>query len=590
MRGCGGVADLALPVSEAPRRGADRYRRGLWPFLALLVGIAAVDLRWVWLYRHGQPYDIDENGYLSIALANHRGLLADGLRGWWRSVIGPSIQAPLMTASTTPAFLVGGPNPVVGLLVPIAFGLVTLAATFLLGRRVGGHMVGWWAGLLALGAPMLLNYSRSYNFAIAATAMLTLALLALARSSNLEHRGWSALLGLFLGLTALSRTMVLAFLPGIMAAMALAVAVGPARARRAVNGALGVAAAVAVAFPWYRVNWSLVYDYLTSFGYGSRAAEYGIAAPFFSFTAWRVTLQSLAISVFLPYLLLLGVGGAVLVAVAGSEARRRGLRLVTLAAARSPLMPCVLVVIEGLAALTSSQNKGSGFVAPLIPAMAVCLGWAAARLPVRPRRLLGAAAAATVVLNVLAAADLGTTLARPRLLTLPVLGLIPVTDGRGTLQQYEAAEGIYTNPSAQPLSRRQGAAWVAANADAAARVRASGGPRVVTAFGFRHRLLNVNSVQIEELSVGAPPLPLAQVAPLVTTDTVDGYARWLSGGDASRACNLLTAAGDAYEFPPAVTTPSIEQAAQQEGFVRFTQWPLPDGRLVTLWRRATFCL
>jgi len=584
------VAELRKAPGVARRLTSSLRRRDLWAFGAILLVLTAVSVRWLWLYRYGQPYDIDESGYLSIALNNHRGLFDGGLRGWWDSVLSPSVQAPLMTAATTPAFLVAGPNPIVGMIVPLAFGLVAVAATFLLGRRVGGSRAGWMAGLLALGAPLLLSYSRSYNFAIAATATIALALLAFAKSDNLENRGWSAATGLFLGLTALARTMALAFLPAILLAMVVAVVAGPRRGRRAANAGIAVVVGLAVAFPWYRVNGSRVYDYLTSFGYGSRAQEYGAAEPFFSWAAWRTTGQYVVNSVYLPYLILLLVaavaGGAVVV----GHVRRRGIGPAAAAAARSPMMPAALLMAEGLVALTSSQNKGSGFVAPLIPAMAVCAAWAFARLRVRPRQVLTGAAVAVVVVNLFAASDLDEAVARPRRTRVPILGVVIVTDGRSTLQQYEAALDPAASSVAQPLTRREGVSWVAATADMAARIRAQGGQAVLTAFGFRHQLLNINSVQLEQLSTEDTTLPLVQVAPVATTDTVGGYAAWLSsGGEAAGACNLLTATGVAHEFPPAVTTTYMEEAARRAGFVVASQWSLPDERVVTLWRRPATC-
>ena len=172
---------------------------------------------------------------------------------------------------------------------------------------------------------------------------------------------------------------------------------------------------------------------------------------------------------------------------------------------------------------------------------------------------------------------------------MPVLGRATVTDGRGTLQQYEAALEPTAGDVARPLSRRQGAAWVAASADVAARLRANGGPGVVNAFGFRHQLVNVNSIQLEQLAAGEPALAFTQVAPVASTDTVSGYTGWLTTGDAAGACNLVTATGDAHEFPPAVTAAHMEQAAEDVGFVRQAQWGLPDGRVASLWRRPATC-
>jgi hypothetical protein len=437
---------------------------------------------------------------------------------------------------------------------------------------------------------MLLNYSRAYNVAIAATATLALALLAFARSDNLDRRGWTAALGVFLGLTALARTMALAFLPAVLLAMAVAVVAGPRRGRRAANATIAVVVGLAVAFPWYRVNGFRVWDYLSSFGYGSRAREYGPAEPFFSRAAWRTTGRYLVNSVHLPYLVLLLVSAATLVAVVVWQARHRGVGPLVVAAARSPLMPSALLVVEGLVALTSSRNKGSAFVAPLIPAMAVGAAWAISRVPVRPRQVLTAATALVVAVNVVVASDLAQALARPRRMTVPELGLVMVTDGRGTIQQYEAALDPAVEAVARPLTRREGRVWVAAASDVAALLRANEGATVVTAFGFRHQLLNVNTVQLEQLAAGEPQLLLTQVAPVATTDTVAGYAGWLSrGGEAAGACNLLTAAGVAHEFPPAVTTARMEEAAAQVGFVVTEQWSLPDDRVVTLWRRPATC-
>ncbi len=580
-------------MTAAPVRPPETHhlrRRDLWAFGVLLLLATALSVRWLWLYRHGQPYDIDEGGYLSIALVDRLGLVREGVSGWWSAVLGPSIQAPLMTAATTPVLRLVGPDPAAALVVPLGFGVVAVAATFLLGRRVGGRRVGWLAGLLALGAPVLLSYSRSYNFAIAATATLALALLAFARSDNLDRRGWAAALGVFLGLTALARTMALAFLPAVLLALAVAVAAGPRRRRRAANAAIAVVVGLAVAFPWYRVNGSRVWDYLSSFGYGSRAQEYGPAEPFFSRAAWRTTGRYLVNSVHLPYLALLLVSAAVLVVVVGREARRRGLGPLAAAAARSPLMPATLLVVEGLVALTSSRNKGSAFVAPLIPALAVAAAWAVSRAPARLRDVLTAATVLVVAVNVVVASDLAPALARPRGTTVPELGRVTVVDGRGTIQQYEAALDPAAGSVARPLTRGQGRAWVAAAADVAALLRAHGGARAVTAFGFRHQLLNINTVQLEQLAAGEPPLPLVQVAPVATGDTVAGYAGWLRpGGEAAAACNLLTATGAAHEFPPAVTTTRMEEAAVQVGFVVTEQWSLPDNRVVTRWRRPATC-
>ena len=106
-----------------------------------MTAFVAIGAVWLWRFRRGQPLDIDEAGYLAIAVNDYRGLTDGGPGGLWDAVMGPSIQAPLMTALTAPVFLVTGPGVLPGLLVPLAFGGVLLVAAYALGREVGGP--GW---------------------------------------------------------------------------------------------------------------------------------------------------------------------------------------------------------------------------------------------------------------------------------------------------------------------------------------------------------------------------------------------------------------------------------------------------------------
>ena len=243
--------------------------------VAAIGAFLALGAIWLWRFRRGQPVDIDEAGYLSIAISDLRGWEQGGIGGWWDVVQAPSIQAPLMTAMTTPVFVVTGPGVLPGLLVPLLLGGVLLVAAHALGHAVGGTRVAWLTLALTAAAPVVIAYSRSYNFAIAAAATSALLLLALARSQALDQRGWMIAAGVFAGLTALARTMTLSYLPAVAVPVLLALVVGPRRGRRLANTGLSALAAVVVAGPWYRVNGEGVLDYLTSTGYGRGSSAYG---------------------------------------------------------------------------------------------------------------------------------------------------------------------------------------------------------------------------------------------------------------------------------------------------------------------------
>jgi hypothetical protein len=123
----------------------------------------------------------------------------------------------------------------------------------------------------------------------------------------------------------------------------------------------------------------------------------------------------------------------------------------------------------------------------------------------------------------------------------------------------------------------------------AQRLQGMYGNRALVAFGFRHRLLNINSITLAQLAAGNSQLPLVMVPREVLDDSVDGYRSWLHSGNAGTACLLYTASGVHLEAPPLVTASTMAEAAVAEGFQATNSWPLPDGRMVTEWQRPQTC-
>lgn len=565
----------------------------LW-LAVILLAFTVSTLIWDWQYRHVQPFDIDESGYLGISLLDFQGLAHGGLIGWVKQVEAPSFQAPLMTALTTPFYLVFGPRPVVGLLAPLLFSLVTILATFGFTRRVAGPSTALWAAIFTASTPVIIDYSRDYHFAAPATAVTMSALYCLARSDGMASRRWSAAFGVAIGLMPLARTMTVAFLPGFAVAAGVMVIAHGERPRRLVNALLAAVLAVCVAALWLGVNGNgqAVWTYLTGYGYGSVSHQYGTSHPLFSYAAWLTTAQLLVRGVMLPHLLLLAAGGvALLVATSRlliSEARiRKGAPSVAIRRiAVSPLLPPVLVVGLGLVALTSSANHGSAFSAPLVPPMcvlAVCgLRWAFGSLRWSIATAIGVAAVLAVVPSLPSPWALPGTWLVP----VPQLGPVPIATGQGVIQRYvQVEENAHRDPTALATGRQ----WVQANEAAAERLQGQYGNRALVAFGFRHRLYNVNSVNLAQLSSGSPQLPITMVPRESLEDSVDAYRSWLHAGSGKTACLLLTATGVSDEITPLVTDGPMRSAAVAEGFQQTATWPLPDGRVVTEWQRSPMC-
>ena len=591
---------VATPARKVAMRfrQADVVRRRYSVLGRLPLGLLAItalfslsNAWWILAFRRGQPFDIDEAGYLAISITDFHALAEHGLLGWLATVDAPSIQAPLVTALSSLLYVVTGPHALVGLAVPIVAGAVTVVATYFLGEALGGRRVAVVSSLLVATTPAVLNYSRSYNFAIAGAAVATLAALALVRSERLTRLSWSLCFGVCLGLLPLARTMTLAFIPGLLIA-AMVQAMSWNRKRRAITHlVISFGLAVAVAATWLYPNGSRVLAYLVDFGYGAQSAAYGQHQSLLSPDSWLLTIQYVESYAYLPDLVLLGVGALVLLAAVTRLLVQRPWLEVARTVARSPTVPPIFLVGEGLAALTSSGNKGSGFIVVLLPCMFVLASWAMLRggRASLTRRIALGLALLVAATSVAAEVDLSSPLAEPRTVDLPVLGLATVADGRGTLQLYEAAGGYHTGNPAIPIAPAVGRAWNALSQETAAALFRSGGTEMLTAFGFRDRLYNVNSVGLEEDLSGRPALPLIQVDPSGLGDPLRNDYLWLTAGAAKSACLLVTVSGMRGQFAPAVAPVPMAAAARNAGFTIMRVWLTPDGQTARLWRRTRTC-
>ncbi len=580
------------PLMVSPGARPSWRTEPLWvaSLACLVLVFVLVNARWIWLFRLGQPLDIDESAYLSIAVTDYYGLQAGGLLGWLRVLEAPSVPAPLTTALASLVYGLVGPHVAAAFVVTVAAGAATILATYFLARRFASPAAALAASALVASCPIVVNFSRSFDFAMPATAVMTIGLLSLVRSEGFSRLRWACAFGICLGLLPLARTMTIAFVPGlVLAAVIAAIAAERRRARRlaVLCGALLLAGATAGS--WLVPNGRYVFHYLFSFGYGARATEFGPGLSFFSLDAWYYTARGLIISyIYLPHAFVLLAGLVGLPFLLALEVKRRGRAMALRAAWRSPALPVAICIAEVLAALTSSQNKGSAFIAPIVPAMLVLAVWIITRLSAwrGGRRLIGTGCVAICVFAAVPLIDLSWATARPRIVVLPGRDSFVLADGRGTMQLYERAAGFGTADAVQMLTPAEGRAWNGLTATTAATLRRVGAETATVAFGFRHVLYNVNSIRLQMLLAGrAVPAGLVQVEPVVTGDTVPGYVAWLTTGEAAQACFLLTLSGEGGVFPPPVSNDTIVEAARQAGFLPLRDWPTPDRRTVTLFGR-----
>jgi 4-amino-4-deoxy-L-arabinose transferase-like glycosyltransferase len=170
-------------------------------------------------------------------------------------------------------FAVLGPDPVIGFLAPVLLGAIAVTATYFLGKEAGGRRVGLASAALIATTPLIVRFSRSFQFSIPATAITTLALLSLLKSDRAGRWPWVIAFGVFVGLMPLARSMTIGFIPCIGAAALVCVIFEKDRLARIARLAIASVVAVLTSLTWLWKSGSLVWRYLYDFGYGNRVAE-----------------------------------------------------------------------------------------------------------------------------------------------------------------------------------------------------------------------------------------------------------------------------------------------------------------------------
>ncbi|HEU5279504.1 MAG TPA: glycosyltransferase family 39 protein [Gaiellaceae bacterium] len=576
-------------VTVAVRPGA-ASRRLAWTRTAgvLVFGIVCVlvVLHVVWLvrFRRGYVTEWDESGYLQFSLSNFDDLHDHGFSTFARTVGSRGTFGPLLPFVTSLAY------PIVGrgifgsfLVLPLFFaGLV--GATFGLARRLVSDSWAVVAALAVAAIPAVTDYTRLFHFALPATACMTAALWALVRSDGFRRPGWAAAFGLFVGLTLLSRTMTVAYLPGFALAAGTLFLVGASELRsRLRNLAIAVGTIGLVAGPWYIRNARSVYDLLVNSGYGEGATPFGRHYHVASWGYWTKELRLDLSYMWLPLAAaLVGCFGAALAYLVARHPQliRAGRPRSARAAA---VLALVLVVLEGYLVLTSSRNEGTGFALPWIPALVILGVTAAASVPARTVRLALAGILVAVSLSAaLSKSGWVEPLAKVRTVAVPGLGRVSLTDGRGIIQTEVAGDGYDIGRVTQPLPSMH-RRWLPLARDVVGwslRHAERRGQTLVLTLGLDDRIFANSRLILASQLWFHRFLPVDYLRPYPDGDKVAAYRRQLLSPQPVNA--LIT--GE----PPTVTSitrKKVEAAARSLGFIRLKSFRMPDGRKIWIWWR-----
>jgi 4-amino-4-deoxy-L-arabinose transferase-like glycosyltransferase len=551
----------------------------------------AINVVWLLAYRRGYTVNVDEAAYLGAVWDDTTGLQHGGPLGLWHAWVGRPDVTPLVPLSALPFQLVFGTHPLAAFLALDVWLGVLLVSVAGLARRL---MNPRWAVVcvVVVGCvPAVVDESRDFVFALPAAALLAAVAAALLNSAHLQHRRWAATLGVLLGLMPLARSMTVAFIPGVIAAMALAVYASPSRRRAATNAAMALVISAAVALTWFGPNLTFVATYLLSVGYGKELYAYAklqLHTPFEP--TWWTSRAKLIVNTELGLpLTVLVIAGLIACAVIAIRARRGG-RL----RAREPGVlagaVCLVIVVEAYLALSSSATPGSSFELPLLPFVVLLAIAGLSRLRGRHVRvLLLVALLAAAAIGPVAKSGVVAALGRPVLVELPIVGTTLVVDGRSTMTRYvdqwpaSTGDQASAGPQLAPLDRLWTPATARLESAISALARAHGRLPIVC-FATRDGLVSTNHVGFAgRYWNDRPPFPVAQLVPPLEGAALPTYVSRLTDPRFGWPNILITGDPSTRDFDPPVNMGEAAAAARLTGFVPAFEFTLPDGRRLEVW-------
>jgi Dolichyl-phosphate-mannose-protein mannosyltransferase len=566
-------------------RAGDRWA----PLLATLFGVVAVTLNGLWLvrFRTDAPLAIDEAAYLRFALDDRAGLSHGGLGGLWDAIVSQRQHAPLVPAVSVPVQLVIGSRAAAAFVVEEAFFVLLAVCAWFVARRFLNRRWALLATVVVIGIPDVTYWTRTLLFGVPATALFLAAILALLESDRLRNLWWSIAFGALLGFAVLTRTIMIAFVPGLVVAAAIAAAaVGEEWRRRALHLVIALAVGVSVAATWWGPNWSVVTAYLKSTGYGAASSSYGFGRATtdpFALKFWTTELRSGVDGLGLPLSVLLVA--AVVLAI--SARRRWPAARAVLANDRTVL---VVTLIAGYLALTSTENKTPGFGTPLLPLVALLGVLALSELPWHAwRRAFAVGLALVAAAALVMQASIVDDLSIDRFTTIPVIGRVHVVRGSSYIKSWIATNGRY--PNGGPTGRVPGPlrAWMPTSTRAARCIATQArhyGRLPVVFFATRDPLFNTNTLALEARAVLDASLSVGQItaAPGRTARARETWYRRHLDAPVYGWPNLLVTGPPAPgEYEPRADQREVEHAARAVGFSPAFAVALPDGRVTRWW-------
>jgi 4-amino-4-deoxy-L-arabinose transferase-like glycosyltransferase len=353
-----------------------------WSLCLVLVSLFFLGTAALWLSLDQSPGHWDDAWYLTNSLVLYDTLIDHGFIAYWKKFLGAlEFKAPLIAVFPTPLYGLFGRHSRVAYGVNLVFMALLFGAVYRLARHYSSPRAGLVAVYITATMPLLYGLSRQYLVEYGLTALVAVTVCCLIEPGWLRNTRKVCCLGALCGLGLMMKMTfpVYVLLPFCLACVqSLArepTAVSPAnphRARVQTSLFMSLLAFVApltlIALPWYGRNWSKTFDHAFRSGFSPMADVYGVGDPFSVGVIWR----------YLTHWVNDGISGAsflLLMALAGTALWYK-LRV------SRPVLPSeggTLALLWFLPFLVFlfGRNKDIRFTAPLLPAVAIVLGWMA---------------------------------------------------------------------------------------------------------------------------------------------------------------------------------------------------------------------
>ncbi|WP_370675583.1 ArnT family glycosyltransferase [Pleomorphomonas sp. PLEO] len=563
--------------------------------LLMVVTFCCLNYLWMRSYRFGMLLDIDEAGYIALAVSYARAMIYGGISGWLHALWSPISIAPLTSTVASITMSIHGVSENTALLTNTVLEACLLIVVYATTRRLSDTTTALLAAFLVATTPLITDFSRNFQFAMGAALFFSSAVYFHLRSNDFEKRAPSILVGVCLALMTLSRTMAVAFLPvfAIVFLVSAALTTGIDVQRRR-NILLAIGAFFLVAAPWYLRNFHNVFGYLFTFGYGAAASEYGSEVGIFTLANLASRIEALlgafhAIHFFIVFpafvcVLAVGIWNKF-------DFRKHN--------SNSIIYYYALLAFGCLFVLATSRNRGNGFSIPIMPLLvivaAVGINLALRKTLVRNAIYILLLLASGVVGY--ASQDIKACSVFPQNLDMFGQGAAILFDCEEPIYKYITSNGVEglvsrdtRDPSAPPnLDQDISRKWRDLSVTAADEIsRLLPGGRGLVAYGSRHALFNTNTVSLEQIKRYGRISSAIQIEPSLSKNTQDDYLDWLRSGGGSEACVVVLLDSNLGEFHPYPNIEKMVEALTEAGYLVSKSVPTPTpGQHVNFWFKKT---